>query len=70
MEKKLLPCKCGADARIRYRMPFTWVECKKKCGIRTGVFCDGYEQSDPESRRKAIETWNKIVKDGADGNVL
>lgn len=65
MKNKLLPCKCGADARVRYRMPFTWVECKKKCGIRTGVFCDGYEQCDPESRRKAIETWNKIVKEGA-----
>ena len=65
MDKKLLPCKCGADARIRYRMPFTWVECKKKCGIRTGVFCDGYEQNDPESRRKAVDTWNKIVGEGA-----
>ena len=42
MEKKLLPCKCGADARIRYRMPFTWVECKKKCGMRTGYYVDGW----------------------------
>jgi hypothetical protein len=43
-------------------MPFTWVECKKKCGMRTGVYCDGYEQCDPEARKEAIEAWNRLVK--------
>ena len=39
MEKKtMLPCKCGADARIRHREPYVWVECKKKCGMYSGYF--------------------------------
>ena len=61
-ENKVLPCKCGAGARIRYRMPFTWVECKKKCGMYTHQYCDGYEQFDPESRKMAIDEWNRMVK--------
>lgn len=56
-------CSCGAEARIRYRMPFTWVECKKKCGLRTGVYSDWYEQRDPESEREAIQEWNRMVQD-------
>ena len=57
-----LNCNCGAKARVRYNMPYTWVECKKKCGMHTGVYCDGYEQNDPEARRKAIADWNRMVK--------
>jgi len=53
-----LKCKCGAEARVRYRMPFTWVECKKKCGMKTGYYCDAYEQS----KRQAIDDWNRLVK--------
>ena len=65
MEEKILPCKCGKQAKVRYRMPYTWVECKKKCGMRTGVYCDCYEQHDPDSRREAIAEWNKRVSDKA-----
>lgn len=61
-ESKPLPCKCGAIARIRYRMPVTWVECKRKCGMRTGYFCDGYEQFDPEAREEAVKAWNRMVQ--------
>ena len=57
----LSKCTCGAEARIRYRMPFTWVECKKKCGVRTGVFCDYYEQHDPDAREEAIKSWNALI---------
>lgn len=65
MEEMLKKCPiCGKDAKVRYRMPYTWVECKKKC-LRTGVFADWYEQSDPEARRRAIEEWNKLAKENA-----
>ena len=57
-------CICGAEARVRYRMPFFWVECKKKCGMSTGCYCDGYEQYDPEAREQAVKAWNRMVKDG------
>ena len=63
---KPLPCKCGADARIRYRMPCTWVECKKKCGMRTGWYFDWYEQRDPDAEEEAVKAWNRMVSDGKD----
>ena len=61
-DSKLLPCKCGAGARIRYSVPATWVECRRKCGIRTAYYVDDKEQFDPEARRLAIEEWNRVVK--------
>ena len=58
-------CKCGADARIRYKKPFTWVECKKKCGMKTGCYCDIIGEPDPHSQLQAITAWNRMVtKDG------
>ena len=64
-ELKPAKCVCGAMARVRYRMPVTWVECKRKCGMHTGYFVDGYEQCDPEAREAAVKEWNRMVsKDG------
>ena len=54
-------CVCGYPARVRYRIPVTWVECKNKCGMKTGYFPDINEQADPESREKAIAEWNRMV---------
>ena len=60
MEKnKPLPCKCGAKARIRHRDPYVWVECDKKCGMKTGsylVFVRGIAEQD------AIKKWNELRK--------
>ncbi len=53
----ILPCKCGKTPTLRYRMPFSWVECK--CGRKTRYYSDGYEQVDPEAVRAAIEEWNE-----------
>ena len=68
MQTKLNPCaECGGAARIRYRMPWTWVECKKKCGNHTSFYPDmGYDQRDKDSRQLAIDEWNKDnkVKEG------
>ena len=60
MSENLHPCKvCKAKARIRYRLPVWWVECRKKCGNRTGYFSDWETQQDPKSRQAAIDKWNK-----------
>ena len=66
METKLLPCKCGSGARIRYNLPMTWVECRKKCGFKTHYYYDVKEQCDRESRELAIDEWNRMVQK-ADG---
>ena len=62
MEIKPLTCKCGGCARIRYRIPVFWVECRKKCGMKTGYFADGNEPFDPQARDKAVIEWNRMVQ--------
>lgn len=54
---ELLPCKCGKTPKLRYRMPYSWVQCK--CGRQSARFVDGYEQVDPEAVRAAIADWNE-----------
>lgn len=54
-------CRCGAAHRIRYREPYVWIECKKKCGMQTG-FHRGTGIDDPEAVKAAIEEWNRKVK--------
>ena len=55
-------CVCGAEARVRYRMPFFWVECKKKCGMKTGCVRDSLEELyDPNAREEAVRIWNRMV---------
>ena len=62
MDETLKPCpRCGKQAKVRYRMPYTWVQCKK-CEMRTGYYVDGYEQQDYESRMQAIAEWNNLKK--------
>lgn len=59
-ETTLRPCpNCGAAARIRYRHPVWWVECKGKCGVYTGYYTDGLEYHDTHSKQAAIDAWNK-----------
>ena len=50
---------CGGTAKVRYKMPYTWVECKR-CGLMGAQISDWYEQRDPESRKAAIEDWNTM----------
>ena len=54
----ILPCKCGKTPTLRYRMPYSWVECNK-CGRHSKAFVDGYEQVDPDAVRAAIADWNE-----------
>jgi hypothetical protein len=58
---KPVDCICGSSARVRYRIPVTWVECKKKCGMKTGYYIDCNEQCDPEAREAAVAEWNRMV---------
>lgn len=65
MDQKIMPlpmkCSCGAYPRIRYKVPVVWVECRKKCGMKTGYFPDKTVPHDPESEAEAILAWNKAV---------
>lgn len=64
METKPLHCKCGAEARIRFREPYLWVECKKKCGMHSGYhFIMTPEEKEP-CEEHAIKQWNRMVQDG------
>ena len=54
-------CKCGSIARVRYKIPVVWIECGKKCGMKTGYHTDKRIPHDPDSEADAIEEWNKIV---------
>jgi len=55
-------CKCGASARIRYKIPVVWVECRRKCGMHTAYYPDEKMVHDPESEEKAIMEWNKMIQ--------
>lgn len=58
---KILPCKCGADARIRFRDPYVWVECKKKCGMKSGYIFEFVPAERWKSEQKAVDDWNRLV---------
>lgn len=51
--------KCGGAAKVRYKTPVTWVECKK-CHFRSAEYPDWDEQRDPQSRIDAIDDWNTL----------
>lgn len=55
--RKINPCpRCGGRAKLRYRKPFSWVECKK-CGASGTPVCDWWEETD--GKEKAIAFWNR-----------
>ena len=60
-EQKILPCKCGASARIRHRYPYTWVECKRKCGMSSGFVSDIADNNREDCETFAVELWNKKI---------
>lgn len=60
MTDELYCCRnCGAPAKIRYRRPTWFVECKKKCGNRTRYYSDWDQEQDPFSKKLAITEWQK-----------
>jgi hypothetical protein len=65
MKEEPMKCRCGADARIRHRDPYVWVECKKKCGMKSGYIFLWIPDLDHKAEQFAIEQWNRVVqKDG------
>lgn len=63
VNNKLLPCKCGADARIRYKDPYVWCECKKKCGMSSGYIFIFLSTEIDEAKKFAVKQWNdKVTK--------
>lgn len=63
MKSKILPCKCGADARKRYKDPYVWIECRKKCGMHTGFYSRNDKFCTKEAEDDAVKAWNRMVKD-------
>ena len=60
MEKnKPFRCKCGAAARIRYKDPYVWVECKNKCGNKSGYHFVFLSTEIEKAEEQAIASWNK-----------
>ncbi len=58
---ELKPCPfCGGKAKLRYSMPFSWVECTK-CNASID-YKDRYEMRDGE--QKAVDMWNMRVNNG------
>ena len=54
----LKPCPaCGGKAKLRYIMPYNFVQCKK-CKLVGPITTDYYEQRDGQD--KAIEEWNRM----------
>jgi hypothetical protein len=47
--------RCKGKASYRYKMPFSWVECRK-CKCHTEIFEDSYEQQD--GKQDSIDAWN------------
>ena len=62
--EELLPCKCGADGRLRHKGEFTWVECKRKnCDKHSGFIRNTLDQGDKQEIDKfAIHLWNRMVQ--------
>ena len=60
-----MKCKCGADARVRKKGEYVWVECSsKKCDMRSGYvhfIHDKRLNVEEISTDHAISLWNKEV---------
>lgn len=74
MDYELMPivskCVCGANARVRYKIPVFWVECGRKCGMKTGYHTDKVYPQDLDSKAEAILEWNRMVTErGREVNV-
>ena len=52
-------CRCGASARVRDKNGQWWVECRNKCGMRTGYYTSIYD--DVVARERAVSDWNRMV---------
>ena len=56
---KPVKCKCGASARVRYKEPYVWIECKDKCGNKSGYYFVFLSTEIEKAEKQAIEAWNK-----------
>ena len=63
MDKKLNVCKCGAKARVRNKGQYIWVECKNKCGMKTGTYRAYCTSEAYDAEERAIIDWNRMVSE-------
>ena len=65
MFEQPMKCKCGADARIRRKGEYIWVECSsKKCDMHSGFIHfvhDNKVNVEDFATDSAIRLWNKVV---------
>jgi len=66
MELKPDKCKCGANARVRIKGEYAWVECSnKKCNKHSGYIhfvCDVYDDEVKEvAMQQAVNLWNHEI---------
>ena len=59
MDYHIEKCKCGAKGRLRTSEEYAWVECKKKCGVHTGLY---REENIEIAKQKVVAYWNRLVK--------
>lgn len=52
-------CSCGAEPRLRSSGGYIWIECKKKCGKKTGVYPEVFDGW--VARANAARDWEKLV---------
>ena len=66
MELKPDKCKCGANARIRFKGEYAWVECSnKKCDMHSGFihFINDRKCNIKDIvTEEAIRLWNREVR--------
>ena len=64
MELKPDKCKCGANARVRTKSEYAWVECSnKKCNMRSGyVHFVGDTEVKEVATKQAVNLWNREVR--------
>lgn len=68
MSNKLNPCPfCGGEADFEYKENYSahtfWRIVCDKCGCGTWCDDDGFGYEDNPGKQKAIEAWNRRVKD-------
>ena len=65
----LKKCKCGGNARIRWKNGCVWIECRK-CSNATRYYADIDIPFDTSAEERARIEWDKMNGGTGDGNVL
>ena len=59
---KPMKCTCGAAARVRFKDPYVWVECKNKCGKKSGFYFIFLSTEKEKAENEAVKEWNEKIE--------